>query len=188
MVVLNAFTYKNEKVQREPASFYIWFFVDLIITILITVSAIVLITQVSAVCRFFKDHDYVIYILYSVGAILLFLCVFVTNFQSKYIPLRILLGMVVALWSVSFATEFESVQITFVFISLGVTTAVTITAIILAFMLPPLNDKGFVVFTGISMLLAVSAIIVKICCYLITQNTQVFCIVAAILIGLFIFF
>ncbi|CAH8866011.1 unnamed protein product [Trichobilharzia szidati] len=107
---------------QNPANFYIWFLVDLIIMILMAVSAIVLITQVSAVCKFFKDRDYVIYILFSVGAMLLFLCIFVTSIHSKYIPVRIILGIVVTLWSISFATEFESIQIGFALISLGVTT------------------------------------------------------------------
>ncbi|CAH8867535.1 unnamed protein product, partial [Trichobilharzia szidati] len=147
-------TYNSQKEQRSPTSFYVWFIVDLLIMILTTVGAMVLYNTVKPITTFFDSHSYMVLIIFSAGAVLLFLCVFVTNIQSNYLAVRILLGIVVSLWSVSFATEFQSVQTNFVFalLSLVVTVVITTTATVSALKLPPLNEKGFVVFTTIAML------------------------------------
>nr|CAH8863048.1 unnamed protein product [Trichobilharzia regenti] len=91
--------------------------------------------------------------------------IFVRKIQSYYLATRMVLETVVLLWSVIFAIVFPSIKWSDALISLGTTITITISVVILSWKLSPLNWKGFIVFTSISIGIAVLAIVAAICYY-----------------------
>nr|CAH8865826.1 unnamed protein product [Trichobilharzia regenti] len=88
--------HKSQTKQRGSASFFVWFLVDLIIMILVTVGAVILINK-DAIFRFFERHGYMQYILLSITGVLLMLIIFVRKIRSYYLATRIVLEIVVLL-------------------------------------------------------------------------------------------
>nr|CAH8865142.1 unnamed protein product [Trichobilharzia regenti] len=135
----------------------------------VTVGLVVLFTNVSTISDFFKGHVNLVYIMMSVTTILLLLLAFVRGIRSNDYAVRILLWIVVILWSVIFASAFLPIGWKYVLIALAVTIIFTVWVVLVAMKLPPLSKKGFIIFLAISDVLGVSAIVVRICYSLITQ-------------------
>uniref|UniRef100_A0AA85J1E3 Uncharacterized protein n=2 Tax=Trichobilharzia regenti TaxID=157069 RepID=A0AA85J1E3_TRIRE len=69
MVLFNALcanlNYNSQRGHKSPTSFYVWFIVDLLIMIIITVGAIPLYNTVKIISVFFDNHNYLIQIIYN---------------------------------------------------------------------------------------------------------------------------
>nr|CAH8865708.1 unnamed protein product [Trichobilharzia regenti] len=179
--------HNSQTKQSGSPRFFVWFIVDLIIMILTTVGAVILIHKIPTMSKFFI---YVEYILLSVTGVLIIVFIFVRKIRSNYLATRMVLETVVLLWSVIFAIVFKSTEWTHELISLGITIAITILAVILSWKLSPLNRKGFIVFISISIAVAVLAIIAVICYYFFCKEGdlkgKISCFAMVVLIDLFI--
>nr|CAH8865490.1 unnamed protein product [Trichobilharzia regenti] len=102
----------------------IWFAVDTIWMVLITVEFVILLTIMPA------------------GFILLLLFLFVKKLQTHCLVVRILLGLTVTMWSMCFAAFLGPIKLVPGLASLGVTIVLSVITVVLALKLPPLNEKG----------------------------------------------
>nr|CAH8865754.1 unnamed protein product [Trichobilharzia regenti] len=111
--------HNSQTKQSGSPRFFVWFIVDLIIMILMTVGAVILIHNIPTIGIFFTQHYYVEYILLSVTGVLIIVFIFVRKIRSNYLATRMVLETVVLLWSVIFAIVFKSTEWTHELISLG---------------------------------------------------------------------
>nr|CAH8865136.1 unnamed protein product [Trichobilharzia regenti]CAH8865162.1 unnamed protein product [Trichobilharzia regenti] len=160
---------KRQETQNPISTNFVSFFINIALMVSVTVGLVVLFTNVSTISDFFKGHVNLVYIMMSVTTILLLLLAFVRGIRSNDYAVRILLWIVVILWSVIFASAFLPIGWKYVLIALAVTIIFTVWVVLVAMKLPPLSKKGFIIFLAISDVLGVSAIVVRICYSLITQ-------------------
>nr|CAH8819871.1 unnamed protein product [Trichobilharzia regenti] len=78
----------------------------------------------------------------------------------------------VVLWSVSLAIAFTSFEWAFLWMSLVITIVLTITTVVLALKLPPLSEKGFILFIVMSIVFATLAFITKFVNYFIPETSN----------------
>ncbi|CAH8865717.1 unnamed protein product [Trichobilharzia szidati] len=187
-------TYKSQESRKVTTFSNVWFFFNLFVMILTTVTAVVFFKKAEIASEFFMRHSYVVIAILSVGVFLLLVLLLVTKIHSDQLAVTLILRTVIVLWSVAFAAVFDPVEIPFGVISLAITLVITLISVVLALKLPPLNRKGVVFFVALTMVLAVIAVVANILCYLSTkeiiqfENNVIFCVPGAIYIGLFIAF
>nr|CAH8865292.1 unnamed protein product [Trichobilharzia regenti] len=153
------YTQRQQKLSGRNLS---WFLIDLVLMILTTTVIVIVFSALSYFSEFLRKY-YVAYITSSLGLFLILLLVFVGKIRSQSVAVRLLLGITTVLWSVSLAAMFGSIYLKKGMISLVVTIMLTTIIVVLALKLPPINERGFIVFLSISMTLAVIAIVLKFC-------------------------
>nr|CAH8866034.1 unnamed protein product [Trichobilharzia regenti] len=187
-------TYKSQENQKVTTFSNIWFFFNLFIMILTTLTAVVFFRKVEIASEFFMRHEYIVLAILSLGVFLLLILLFVTKIHSDPITAPLILRTVLVLWSVAFAAVFNPVEFPCGVISLIITSLITLIIIVLALRLPPLNRKGVVFFVALALILALIAAIGNVMCYLSTkefiklENNLIFCIPGTVYTGLFIAF
>nr|CAH8819870.1 unnamed protein product [Trichobilharzia regenti] len=164
----------NKQAQQNVASrgYNTWLLVDLCLMLLVTVVLFIVLLTVETLSDFLKLHHYLLFIFLILGVILLGLILFVHKIRSQYVAVRLLLAIVVVLWSVSLAIAFTSFEWAFLWMSLVITIVLTITTVVLALKLPPLSEKGFILFIVMSIVFATLAFITKFVNYFIPETSN----------------
>nr|CAH8866063.1 unnamed protein product [Trichobilharzia regenti] len=150
---------KRQRLERQPFSVsqVIWFAVDTVWMVLITVAIVISLTIIKQLCNFFKQNAYVKYLILLGGFIPLLLFLFVKKLQMHCLIVRILLGLTVTMWSVCFAALLGPIDVISGLVSLGVTIVLSVVMVVLALKLPPLSEKGL--FISLTTLLTVMCLV-----------------------------
>nr|CAH8866412.1 unnamed protein product [Trichobilharzia regenti] len=174
----------NKLLGDIPLGYYIWILIDVVFMILTTTAVLVLFTKLQTISSFFRNHFYVTFFIVFVGAILLLPIVDMTNLPNFCV--YFLLGSTVLLWSVSLAAGFGSVDMFYGFISLILTTVITILTVGLARKLPSMDDDQLTVFTTISINFLILSVVLIIFSVAMQPDKPIFKILSAFFFGLFV--